>query len=193
MSNELALVRRQCTAIRRNGERCKKAPILGHHVCQTHGGGAPQVKRKAWETLQAGANPAAVLLNRVVDDLYRRSCPHCHRLPSVDPMPAIRAAVAVLDRAGYGPHAKLEVRQEVGQNETNVLPWVPTDRLQQMNEWQREHLERLQVMQEWLIEAEQRMKEGALKEGRSGRDQPAGEIVEGYVLLPEADIGGESL
>src|SRR3546814_3115054 len=40
--------RRQCTAkSTTTGERCTKAPIRGGPVCATHGGSAPQVRKKA--------------------------------------------------------------------------------------------------------------------------------------------------
>src|SRR3546814_13009717 len=40
--------RGQCTAKRTTtGERCTKAPIRGGTVCATHGGSAPQVRKKA--------------------------------------------------------------------------------------------------------------------------------------------------
>lgn len=43
--------KRQCSATSRSGNRCKKGPIPGGMVCRMHGGGAPQVKRKAMERL----------------------------------------------------------------------------------------------------------------------------------------------
>tara|TARA_R110002020_G_scaffold145908_4_gene320199 strand:- start:836 stop:1414 length:579 start_codon:yes stop_codon:yes gene_type:complete len=53
---------RRCTAKSiRSKQRCKKAAILGGTVCQTHGGGAPQVKRKAAERLADLIDPDRAL------------------------------------------------------------------------------------------------------------------------------------
>lgn len=37
----------RCTGTNRNGEPCRRAPIVGGSVCWTHGGAAPQVRRQA--------------------------------------------------------------------------------------------------------------------------------------------------
>src|SRR5690242_16412160 len=52
---------RRCRARSRAGQRCKKAAILGGFVCQTHGGGAEQVKRKAAERLADLIDPDRLL------------------------------------------------------------------------------------------------------------------------------------
>ncbi len=56
---------KQCTAHRKNGDRCKLRPIKGGTVCHKHGGSAPQVKRKAIERLLEAADPAAAELVRL--------------------------------------------------------------------------------------------------------------------------------
>ena len=55
--------RRRCAANRRDGSgvRCKKAAILGGTVCGSHGGSAPQVRRKAAERLADLIDPDRAL------------------------------------------------------------------------------------------------------------------------------------
>ena len=50
-------------------ERCKKAAVLGATVCQTHGAGAPQVKRAARERLSDMVDPALGALARALQRL----------------------------------------------------------------------------------------------------------------------------
>lgn len=79
--------RRQCTAKNRRGERCEKAPIKGGTVCKTHGGSAPQVRRKAALRLLELVEPAIAVLAREMVNADKSSDRQ-------------RAANSVLDRAG---------------------------------------------------------------------------------------------
>lgn len=57
-----------CTAhSARTGEPCKKYPIAGATVCRTHGGAAPQVKRKAAERLAELVPKAIQKLDNLMD------------------------------------------------------------------------------------------------------------------------------
>ena len=51
-----------CTAHRRDGLRCKGAPIRGATVCRLHGGSAPQVRDAARKRILAAADPVAARL-----------------------------------------------------------------------------------------------------------------------------------
>lgn len=57
-----------CIARNRFGERCKKYPIEGAVVCASHGGAAPQVRRKAQERIAMAQDDAASLLVRALGD-----------------------------------------------------------------------------------------------------------------------------
>lgn len=78
---------RRCTAHSRNGKRCGNPAIKGASVCRSHGGSAPQVKRKAALRLLELIDPAITVLAREMIQADR----------SADRQ---RAANSVLDRAG---------------------------------------------------------------------------------------------
>jgi len=69
------------------GQRCGRASIPGGTVCRWHGGGAPQVKRRADERLASLVDPAISVLGRAL----RRE-----KLDAV----SIAAARDVLDHVG---------------------------------------------------------------------------------------------
>lgn len=80
--------KRQCTAkSQTTGNRCTKAPIKGGTVCATHGGSAPQVRRKATLRLLELVDPAIGTLAREMVQADK----------SADRQ---RAANSILDRAG---------------------------------------------------------------------------------------------
>ena len=87
----------QCTAVsKQSGEQCKRAPIVGGTVCVVHGGSAPAVKMAAQRRLIAMIDPAM--------DALLRAMQECDEWPT-----KVRAAIAVLDRAGFGPTASLRL------------------------------------------------------------------------------------
>lgn len=57
-----------CTATsKQSGQRCKRRPIPGGHVCVMHGGGSPQVQFKAQERLKALQPKAITVLESLLD------------------------------------------------------------------------------------------------------------------------------
>jgi hypothetical protein len=86
-----------CTATsKHSGVRCKRRPIPGGAVCVKHGGGAPQVQRRAEERLLELQHPAITRLGELVAQ---------GEFPSV----AIAAVKDVLDRTMGRPTERVDV------------------------------------------------------------------------------------
>lgn len=86
----------RCTAHNRKGRLCRMWAIPGGTVCLRHGGSASQVKKAAALRLLALADPAISALAQIVRDKNATAADRA------------RAAVAILDRAGLGPNARIE-------------------------------------------------------------------------------------
>lgn len=95
--------KRQCTAHRKNGDRCKKPPILGGSVCEVHGGRAPQVREAARRRLLAAADWLIADLLKIAKS-------------SESDGVKLAAINSALDRAGFGAKQELYV-------EAKVSPW----------------------------------------------------------------------
>jgi len=87
----------QCSArSKQTKKRCRRPAIRGGNVCRHHGGGAPQVRRRAAERLAALVDPALDTLGRLIRE--RR-----------DKRVALGAVKDVLDRNGYGAPRRFEI------------------------------------------------------------------------------------
>lgn len=92
------LKQRRCIAkAKQTGNRCKRRPIVGGTVCKMHGGGAVQVQRSARLRLAALVEPAITALADTLSDF------------EVDAGVKVRAAEAILDRAGYPRRTEIDI------------------------------------------------------------------------------------
>jgi hypothetical protein len=91
---------RQCTAHKRNGDRCRNAAIRSGSVCGYHGGNAPAVKAKARLRLEMASDRLARQLLNMTSD------------PNVADPVKLAAIKDALDRSGLA--AKNAVSVEVG-------------------------------------------------------------------------------
>ena len=157
---------RQCTATSKHtGERCKRIPIPGGNVCTIHGGKSPLAIAAANQALLAARVPAAELLFEVIEWWRRTTCETCG-LPKGDPSPAIRAAIAVLDRTGLGPTANLTVETK------KPMPWAA---------WMKaEHLEQMSI---WIEDAKGRMRRG----------EPQAEIIVPRLAVVDGEVVDEGV
>jgi hypothetical protein len=89
--------RPKCRATNKRGTQCGRYAIPGGMVCNLHGGRAPQVRDKARLRLAALIEPA---IQRLATEMDSEKTPPADR---------IRAANSILDRAGYGRIATLDV------------------------------------------------------------------------------------
>lgn len=87
----------RCTAHRGNGNRCAKPAMAAQRVCGTHGGRAPQARRKARQRLEEAADRMARELLGIATD---QNASETVRLA------AIRDA---LDRAGLKPPTQVDL------------------------------------------------------------------------------------
>lgn len=89
---------RKCTGLKTDGQPCTRWAVRGGNVCATHGGSEPATRAAARRRLLEFVEPALVTLR--------------DKLDSDDDMAAIKAATAILDRAGFGVHASLTVNDK---------------------------------------------------------------------------------
>ena len=97
-----------CGAKTSAGTPCKRKPIPGGHRCVLHGGGSPIAREAAERRLMYGVSLA---LDRLLDALseheHEGPCALCGCNPASRDPGTLRAAIALLDRSGFGPGLKL--------------------------------------------------------------------------------------
>jgi hypothetical protein len=106
----------------RTGEPCQKWPIAGSNVCSTHGGSAPQVKRRAEERLRELQSPAvSSLADAIVADSHQLDRRGGIITLGPDHAVRLRAALAVLDRTGLGPTSNTNVNLSASQHLADLI------------------------------------------------------------------------
>ena len=97
-----------CGAKTSAGTPCRRRPIRGGRRCVLHGGGSPIAREAAERRLLYGVSLA---LDRLLDALseheHEGPCALCGCNPSSRDPNTLRAAIALLDRSGFGPGLKL--------------------------------------------------------------------------------------
>src|SRR5437763_8022778 len=106
-ASSVLLEDRRCTATNRAGERCGRAAAPFQFVCDKHGAKSPMAQKVAKERMAMLLEPATEVLFRATRNAPE--CPHCGRSDADRDPPAIRAAIAILDRCGFGPTTKLSL------------------------------------------------------------------------------------
>lgn len=91
----------RCKAHRKNGDPCKNRPVNGATVCRMHGGGAPQVRKKAAERIAEAADDAAALLVLFMQD------------PKNDIKVRTQIAQDLLNRAGFAGKNAVDLKVSI--------------------------------------------------------------------------------
>jgi hypothetical protein len=106
----------------RTGDPCRKWPISGSNVCSTHGGSAPQVKRRAEERLRELQFPAvSSIADAIVADTHQLDRRGGIIKLGPDHAVRLRAALAVLDRTGLGPSSSANVTVTASQHLADLI------------------------------------------------------------------------
>ena len=121
-----------CGAKTSSGAPCRRRPIKGGARCVLHGGGSPIAREAAERRLLYGVSLA---LDRLLDALSEHEhdgpCALCGCNPSSRDPNTLRAAIALLDRSGFGPGLTLRTEEEevrVGEVRVNIIEPSPEQR-----------------------------------------------------------------
>ena len=101
-----------CDAKTAAGNPCRRAPIKGGSRCVLHGGASPLARQEAERRLLLGVS---LSLDRLLDALSEHDHPPCELCGcsplARDPV-VLRAAIALLDRSGFGTGIRLQHSNE---------------------------------------------------------------------------------
>lgn len=95
-----------------NGMPCRRHPKAGYTVCLRHGARAPQTIAKAERLLAVARMPAIGAVLDIIEQWSEDTCKECgypKQGDSLQQRTIIAAAKTVLDRAGLGPRATLNI------------------------------------------------------------------------------------
>ena len=101
-----------CGAKTAAGNPCRRSPIRGGSRCVLHGGASPLARQEAERRLLLGVS---LSLDRLLDALEEHDhppCDHCGCSPGRADPTVLRAAIALLDRSGFGPGIRLQHSNE---------------------------------------------------------------------------------
>lgn len=112
----------RCGALTVDGTPCERPPMKGQKRCHRHGGASPQSRAAAQRHLALAADWAIKRLADVLED------------PKAAPADVIRAAVAVLDRAGYSPSLVVKHAMTASNDEDEWLWFLNAEELQQIDD-----------------------------------------------------------
>jgi hypothetical protein len=107
-------MRCQATA-KSTDQQCKRDGVPGAEVCETHGGKAPQVQKRARERLQGKTLEAADVLISILEDLYEEFQDAEEVYQKCHIARRIQALVSdILDRGGVPEVKRRELTGEEG-------------------------------------------------------------------------------
>ena len=132
-------MRSLCGAKTSSGSPCRRWPIEGGNRCVLHGGGSPLARMEAEKKLLRGVS---VALDRLLDAISEHEgespCPTCGCNASSRDPSVLRAAIALLDRSGFGPNLRLQHSNDdessIGEVRLTIVDVDPDEKAQMKEE-----------------------------------------------------------
>lgn len=101
--------------IKANGQPCMRDVRPGSTRCNLHGAGAAAAKIKAEQLMAQCRMPAIEALFNILEQFESNMCATCGypKGDTDEKRMIVRACQTILDRAGMGPHATLEIARQL--------------------------------------------------------------------------------